>query len=360
MLEALLSRVAVSKFREDFVLKGGVLLATFDLRRATKDIDLQAARIPNDVEAVTTRIKEIAGIHVDDGVDFALNSISAQTIRDEDEYSGVRVRIVGTVGRSVLPIGIDVSFGEPIWPEPTETVLPRLLDLGQEPVSLLGYPLPMIIAEKTVTAIQRGQANTRWRDYADILTISRRHRIESNEPLEVFDAVANHRQTRLTTLLPTLASMPPLAQSKWGTWRRRQAYENALPESFAVVKKPVASFVDPVIAHRTTNSSWDPSQANGCPRRRLRAERVSNGPSVREVGAEQRATWSLSVAPRTEKTPTGSPRKGRRRCQVSWRSTCDRACAGQPWRLCLIGRRGVSPGLHSDGCISAVLCHHAS
>ena len=88
VLEALLGRVAVSEFREDFVLKGGVLLATFDLRRPTKDIDLQAAGIPNDVEAVTTRIKEIADIHVDDGVVFDLASISAQTIRDEDEYSG--------------------------------------------------------------------------------------------------------------------------------------------------------------------------------------------------------------------------------------------------------------------------------
>jgi hypothetical protein len=158
VLEAPLGRVAVSEFREDFVLKGGVLLATFDLRRPTKDIDLQAAGIPNDVEAVTTRIKEIAGIHVDAGVVFDLASVSAQTIRDEDEYSGVRVRIVGMVGRSVLPVGIDVNFGDPIWPEPTETVLPRLLDLGQKPVLLLGYPLPMVIAEKTVTAIQRGQA----------------------------------------------------------------------------------------------------------------------------------------------------------------------------------------------------------
>ena len=122
-----MSRVAISKFREDFVLKGGVLLATFDLRRATKDIDLQAAGIPNDVEAVTQRIKEIAGIQVEDGVVFDLNSITAQTIRDEDEYSGVRLRIVGEVGHSILPV--DVTFGDPIWPELTETVLPRLLDL---------------------------------------------------------------------------------------------------------------------------------------------------------------------------------------------------------------------------------------
>jgi len=180
------------------------------------------------------------------------------------------VRIVGSVGRSVLPVGIDVSFGDPIWPEPTETVLPRLLDLGQKPVSLLGYPLPMVIAEKVVTAIQRGHANTRWRDYADILTISRRHRIESNELLEALDAVANHRQTNLTPLLPTLDSMPPMAQPKWATWRRRQAYENMPPESFADVMDHVSSFIDPVITHRKSNSSWDPSEGQWLPQAKTR------------------------------------------------------------------------------------------
>jgi len=268
VLEALLTRVAVSKFREAFVLKRGVLLATFDLRRATKDIDLQATGSPNDIDDVTHRIRTIAGIHVEDGVVFDLDSISAQTIRDEDAYSGVRVRIVGKVGRSILPVGIDVSFGDPIWPEPTEIVLPRLLDLGQEPLSLLGYPLPMVIAEKTVTAIQRGQANTRWRDYADILTISCRHQIESNELLEALDAVANHRQAKLTTLLPNLAGMPPLAQSKWAIWRRRQSYENTLPESFADVMDGVAAFVDPVIARREINSSWDPDASQWLPQAR--------------------------------------------------------------------------------------------
>ena len=265
VLEALLSRVAVSTFREDFVLKGGVLLASFHLRRATKDIDLQAAGVPNDVDVVTARIKEIARIQLEDGVVFDLDGISAQTIRDEDEYSGVRVRIVGKVGRSILPFGIDVSFGDPIWPEPIETVLPRLLDLGQEPVRLLGYPLPMVIAEKAVTAIQRGEANTRWRDYADILTISRTHRIESTDLIDALDAVAIHREVTLTPLLPGLATMPALAQPKWAPWRRRQAHQNPLPEAFADVLDEVASFVDPVIAYRKASSSWDPGASQWLP-----------------------------------------------------------------------------------------------
>lgn len=257
VLEAFLSRVAVSSFRSDFVLKGGVLLATFDLRRPTKDIDLQATGIPNDTDIVVEQIRAVAAIELADGVDFDLENVSGHSIRDEDEYSGVRIRLVGVVGRSVLPIGIDVSFGDPIWPKPEEIVLPRLLNLGQDPLTLLGYPLVMVIAEKVVTAMQRGQANTRWRDFADILTISRTHRIDSADLSESFEAVASYRQTAVSPLLPALASMPDIAQPKWAQWRRRQAYENALPELFSDVLTSVAAFVDPVLSGQTTTGSWD-------------------------------------------------------------------------------------------------------
>lgn len=257
VLEALLSRVASSDQRLNYVLKGGVLLATFDLRRPTKDIDLQATAVPNDVETVVAQIRTIAAIGLDDGVVFDLDSISGQSIQDEDAYSGVRVRVVGTIGRSRLTIGIDVSFGDPIWPNPEEIVLPRLLNLGQQPLSLLGYPLPMVIAEKTVTAIQRGTANTRWRDYADILTISRNHSFNKDDLLGALDAVAQHRQTALAPLLPALASMPDLVQAKWAQWRRRQAYGNVLPELFADVLEQVAAFVDPVLRQQPDDDLWD-------------------------------------------------------------------------------------------------------
>src|SRR3954451_10415678 len=91
----------------------------------------------------------------------------------------VRVRLIASLGKARLTIGIDVNFGDPIWPAPAEIELPRLI--GQQPVRLLGYPLPMVVAEKIVTALQRGEANTRWRDFADVLTISRAHDLSAGE-----------------------------------------------------------------------------------------------------------------------------------------------------------------------------------
>jgi Nucleotidyl transferase AbiEii toxin, Type IV TA system len=141
-LEGMLARIAASDHAEDFVLKGGVLLAAFALRRATKDIDLEATRIANDAQDVASRVHEIAAIALDDGIEFTLDSIRAESIREGDEYQGIRVKLIGVIGRSENVIGLDISFGDPIWPVPQKVDVPRLLDKDQSaPISILGYPL---------------------------------------------------------------------------------------------------------------------------------------------------------------------------------------------------------------------------
>lgn len=91
-LEGLLARIAISEYRDDFVLKGGVLLAAFAARRPTKDIDLQATRLTDDPDEVAERVRAIARLELADGLLFDPASVTATTIRDEDEYAGVRVK----------------------------------------------------------------------------------------------------------------------------------------------------------------------------------------------------------------------------------------------------------------------------
>ncbi|MEO7124142.1 MAG: nucleotidyl transferase AbiEii/AbiGii toxin family protein, partial [Lacisediminihabitans sp.] len=247
VLEALLARLAVSAYRNDFVLKGGVLLAAFAVRRPTKDIDLQASGLANDADEVTTRVREIAALELLDGVVYDLESLKAVVIRDDDDYSGIRVRLVGVLGRSRLTIGIDVNFGDPIWPEPSFIELPRVIEIGQPPVSVLSYPLTMVLAEKIVTALDRGEANTRWRDFADVYTLIRVHSIQADELTASLDIVATYRRVELQPLFPALAQMPQRAQPKWRAWRARVHREDDLPLEFAETLEAVASFVDPVL-----------------------------------------------------------------------------------------------------------------
>jgi hypothetical protein len=168
-LEAFLARLAASPNRDRLVLKGGVLLAAYDARRPTRDVDLQAQRLPNGLEDVLDMVRQTAVVPIEDGLVFDPQTARATPIRDEDAYGGVRVQLTGTLATARPALHVDVNVGDPVHPAPSQVAVPRLL--GGELV-LRGYPLPMVLAEKIVTAVQRGTANTRWRDYADLYTSS--------------------------------------------------------------------------------------------------------------------------------------------------------------------------------------------
>lgn len=261
-LEGMLARVAVSDHADDFVLKGGVLLAAFALRRPTKDIDLEATRIANDAQNVASRVREIAGIALDDGIEFTLDSIRAETIREGDEYQGIRLKLIGVIGRSENVIGLDISFGDPIWPAPQKIDVPRVLDKDQSPpISILGYPLVMVVAEKVVTMLQRGEANTRWRDFADVIAIADRHAIGEIELRGALVTVATHRRAVLEPLIPALDAMPTIAQPKWARWRLNQEQRDSIPGSFLDCLIRIAALVDPVVTTASLDRTWNPAEA---------------------------------------------------------------------------------------------------
>lgn len=257
-LEGLLARITLSEYRDDFVLKGGVLLAAFAARRPTKDIDLQATRLTGDPEEVAERVQVIAALEVDDGLVFDPASVTATTIRDENEYAGVRVKLTAAFGTARLTVGMDVNFGDPIWPAPRIIELARLVPLGLPPVILLGYPLTMVLAEKIVTAIDRGIANTRWRDFADVYALNRLRPVDAIEFRASIETVAEYRKVALTTLLPALAPMGERAQQSWHAWRTRSHREDELPAAFSDVLAAVAGFADPVLS-TTAIGRWDPN-----------------------------------------------------------------------------------------------------
>jgi hypothetical protein len=119
-------------------------------------------------------VREIAGISLDDGVKFDSERAVAEVIREEHEYSGVRVTLDGKLSRAAVRLHVDVNVGDPIWPEPEYVSLPRLLD---GVLRVRGYPLEMVLAEKVATAIARGTANTRWRDFVDLYSLTNRHQV---------------------------------------------------------------------------------------------------------------------------------------------------------------------------------------
>jgi predicted nucleotidyltransferase component of viral defense system len=257
-LEGFLLRLSQSEYRDRFVLKGGVLLAAYAFRRPTTDIDVAALNASNDPAAVRRFLVEIAATRLppdlDDGLVFDLDRVTADVIRDEDQYAGVRVRMLAQLASARETFHIDVNFGDPIWPEPALIALPRLVDAS--PITLRGYPVPMVLAEKLVTALQRGTASTRWRDFGDVYLLTGRYEFDATVVADAIRAVAEHRGVPLTSLGETLDGYTDIGQNGWAGWRARLQLADLLPRMFAEVLAVVIAFADPVLTGTANGLTW--------------------------------------------------------------------------------------------------------
>lgn len=254
-LEGFLARMAASPQADHFVLKGGVLMAAFAARRPTRDIDVAASGIPGDVSDVLGRVGEIVAEGLEDGLDFDDGSLRAEEIRQEAAYAGVRVHMVASLASARIPLHVDVNFGDPIWPGATQAILPRLLG---GTLTVRGYPDHMVLAEKIVTAVDRGPENTRWRDFVDIASITATRTIEADMLRRAIEVCADYRKVTLESLGPLAERMPAAAQAKWAVWRRKQRLGESTPESFADLLLECVRVCDPVLTDSATNATWDP------------------------------------------------------------------------------------------------------
>lgn len=256
-LECFLDRLVHSEFADTFILKGGVLLAALDARRPTRDIDFAVRVFQNSAEKVLSAVRTIAAIPLHDGMTFDSSGASAETMREEDTYSGIRVTLGGALSRAVVRFHVDVNVGDPIWPEPLQISLPRLIGGA---ISVRGYPLEMVLAEKIVTALERGTANTRWRDFVDIYVLTRRYQIDAQTLHSSMQRVAQFRNVALTPLRTALAGYAEIAQPRWVAWLRKQRLENSIPTEFSIVLQSAVSFADWMVERGGAPSTWDPAE----------------------------------------------------------------------------------------------------
>jgi hypothetical protein len=235
------------------VLKGGMLLAALDARRATRDADMLARGIDNDTENLRNVVSEIAAIELTDGVVFDVERISLVTIREDAKYEGIRVVVPATLGGAVLKLRLDLSFGDPVDPQRID--YPTLLD--DAAISLLGYPLENVIAEKAETMMALGDANTRDRDYGDVYLLSGTYALERESLWNALQATAKHRGRETRPLGPLLVTLRVGRQQPWAAYRARVSLPG-LPERYADVVDAVVEFLDGLQAD--AGSHWNPRQ----------------------------------------------------------------------------------------------------
>lgn len=259
VLERWLARLAASPHAGDFVLKGGVLLAVFDARRPTADADLLARNLANDEETVIARVVDVAGIepNPEDGVEFLVDTVAAQPIRDDDLYTGVRISMSCRLSAASVKLKLDINFGDPVTPAP------QLLDLpsqrpGTAPVPVLGYPIETVLAEKTSTAIALREANTRVRDYADLYTLTGKQAVSYKSVRSALDATTRHRGVDIQPLSAVIGDLVELRQQAYSAFRKRLGPDaDHLPDSFGDVVAAVVEFVDP-LTDGDLREAWNP------------------------------------------------------------------------------------------------------
>lgn len=166
VMECFLERIALSKYRDNFILKGGMLVsAVMGLdTRATMDIDATVQAINLDIETASRIIDEIISVEVDDGMSFVVTKVS--DIMEDFDYPGIRFMIEGHVDNLKQMIKIDISTGDVITP--AAVLYSYKLMFEDRTIPIYTYNLETLLAEKMETVIVRGTANTRMRDFYDI------------------------------------------------------------------------------------------------------------------------------------------------------------------------------------------------
>lgn len=171
MLERLLERISVSKYRQNFILKGGFLIAAMvglDTR-ATMNMDATIKGLSVNEQTIREMFEEICKIELADDVTFSFRSIGE--IREGDEYTGYRVSLSANYPPMAVPLKLDITTGDKITPQEIEYQFK--LPLEDRSISVFAYNLETILAEKLETVISRGDQNTRPRDYYDIYILAK-------------------------------------------------------------------------------------------------------------------------------------------------------------------------------------------
>lgn len=249
-MERFLFRLSQSKHADRFVLKGALMLTVWRVSatRPTKDIDL-LGRMPNSIEHVASAIRDACRQPVEpDGLTFDPGSVAGTVIKEDTDYEGVRVNFRGSLQNIPLTMQVDVGFGDVVFPNPTMTEYPTILD--HSPPRLRGYSRETAIAEKFEAMVKLGLLNSRMKDFYDIWQLSRQFDFDGTTLTSAIEKTFSHRGTAVTpdptAFSPGFAS-EPTKLTQWQAFLRKSRIQDT-PKDLITVVSAIAAFLSPLAA----------------------------------------------------------------------------------------------------------------
>lgn len=233
MMERLLERIALTPYRNHFILKGGFLISAMMglCARATMDMDITIKNLPLNENSLQKMFSEICQIALEDDIRMEFRSVSE--IREGDEYTGYRVGVIAHYPPLAVPLKLDITTGDKITPREIEYSYQLLME--SRSIQVLAYNTETILAEKLETILSRGEQNTRPRDFYDVYALFRLRTDTVNISLlrAALNATAEKRGSQ--TLMPRFGDIlrtvreSEVMQQRWRSYQRD--FEYARPVS---------------------------------------------------------------------------------------------------------------------------------
>ena len=248
MLERLLERISRSKYQGNFILKGGLLIASMVglHSRATMDMDATIRNHPVNENSIKTMFEEIVSIPIDDDISFSFQGVGA--IRKNDAYGGYRISLTANFPPMRVPLKLDITTGDKITPKAIEYSYPMMFSDGT--LEIFAYNLETILAEKLETVISRGDQNTRPRDYYDIFILSKLkgHEIDRDILRKALSETAKKRHSddlipQYRSIVEQVVKSTSMLQH-WKTYQRD--YEYARGVEFSSACETIINIMDSI------------------------------------------------------------------------------------------------------------------
>ena len=264
--ERFLYRLGKSPHRGRYVLKGAMLFAIWggSIYRATRDLDFTGYG-SSEVKSVLESFREICGMPVeDDGMIFGARTLSADLIREEAEYDGLRVRFQAVLGNARISMQVDVGFGNAIEPQANDEEYPALLDAPAP--NIRTYPREAVFAEKLHALVVIGERSSRLKDIYDLYVLAGQFPFEGEKLCRAIAATFERRRTGIEATLPAVLTPRFFADDTRAEQWRAYLTRNNLPGAqtdFTAVGERLQSFLSPVwnalATARAFSDSWSPA-----------------------------------------------------------------------------------------------------
>ena len=248
MFERILERISVSKYNENFILKGGLLLSAMlgINSRSTRDMDISIKGIDVSQEKMLKILNEILSIDIDDKVKFEVVNIT--DIRADDEYGGNKYHLVGRLENLKVSLEIDISTGDEITPKELNFEYISIFD--NKKINIGTYNIETILSEKVETILRRGKYNTRMKDYYDVYFFLTKLKNEIN--LEIFKQALNNTLRKREAFdyyndykqILDLIAEDDRITNYWNTYKKKNKYAENI--EFKDIVKILKEFLDSI------------------------------------------------------------------------------------------------------------------